>query len=913
MLELSQQHKTCKCRPCFCDVAHMAHRNRFLLARLHVDSLTNAAGLSVKHVRRKLESLPTTLHGTYEEAMKRIKSQDPESAEIAIQILAWVSYAFRSLSLKELQHALAIEPGMRELDEEVVMDGPTITALCAGLVVIDSMTENVSLVHYTTQHYFESHRDLYFPAFHSTITLNCATYLMIPALQDASIWDLVREFPFSSYAAQYMGDHARRNPEENLDTTALQAVYELLSHPEKRKPLLSLLDSLDLIRSGFYSAHGPDFGHTLESHDVRTDDETASVDSQTEGSTIDDDMDQTTLAPSVADDDFVASIPKPNDEITMEHKLQRIERRITEIDLESSHADVSSPEKLQLNASSSNTLEVTALHLAASMGLARIASMLLQDTPNIDAVDETGKTALSVAIERGFEKAVEFLIKGGASINLHSENGQAVFLLLCEKDWLGSSDSLAQDLKKETAHSDPSIQLLLAAYSGNEEDLRQLLGKKALESHDWSVFGKLALFLAVERNHLQVVRFLISAGVDIDSVDHSGQTSLHRATRRQSIPMMRLLLDMGATVDSKNDNGHTPWSANASMQNEGVMTLLLRAGANPNIQDSQGISELYMAASKGRTEYVKFLLKMGTDPNIKTEFDWRPIHWAAHDGHIDTVRVLIDAHADVSAVSDQDLTALDLAIQANQTEIIELLKKAGAKRSVDVKDKTISQAHDLWKSRTYANTQNQDKSPAARKISLAFDIPFREPGINFPFGQFVYAVKQPNDRVFAPYQISHLLDTVTDTIRVRRAESRAKMSDYPLPPEAFIERDVLYSISRITQDYQELKLEEHTDGLGIGTITLHRDWTGSWKTYREVNGKVNMLFRTHLDWSVQRDAGARWLTEDGTLLARTVAQENVLTFEPWLDSVTQDILVGTWIGRIWAEQVSANMHVKIAD
>ena len=55
--------------------------------------------------------------------------------------------------------------------------------------------------------------------------------------------------------------------------------------------------------------------------------------------------------------------------------------------------------------------EVTALYLAASMGLVKVASMLLNAVPNIDAVDGSGKTVLAVAIERGFEKAVELLVK----------------------------------------------------------------------------------------------------------------------------------------------------------------------------------------------------------------------------------------------------------------------------------------------------------------------------------------------------------------------------------------------------------------------------------------------------------------------------------------------------------------------
>lgn len=51
------------------------------------------------------------------------------------------------------------------------------------------------------------------------------------------------------------------------------------------------------------------------------------------------------------------------------------------------------------------------------MGLARVASILLKGNPNIDAIDETGKTALEVAMERGFEKAVEFLVSSGAAVN----------------------------------------------------------------------------------------------------------------------------------------------------------------------------------------------------------------------------------------------------------------------------------------------------------------------------------------------------------------------------------------------------------------------------------------------------------------------------------------------------------------
>ena len=56
---------------------------------------------------------------------------------------------------------------------------------------------------------------------------------------------------------------------------------------------------------------------------------------------------------------------------------------------------------LKTQVEASRIPEVTALHLSASMGLAKVAAMLLKGTPNIDAVDETGNMALTPAIDRG--------------------------------------------------------------------------------------------------------------------------------------------------------------------------------------------------------------------------------------------------------------------------------------------------------------------------------------------------------------------------------------------------------------------------------------------------------------------------------------------------------------------------------
>lgn len=60
---------------------------------------------------------------------------------------------------------------------------------------------------------------------------------------------------------------------------------------------------------------------------------------------------------------------------------------------------------------------------------------------------ETGKTALALVLERGFEKAVEFLLNSGACVDLWHELGRGVLLLITERGWCNAGNTIIENAR----------------------------------------------------------------------------------------------------------------------------------------------------------------------------------------------------------------------------------------------------------------------------------------------------------------------------------------------------------------------------------------------------------------------------------------------------------------------------------
>lgn len=70
--------------------------------------------------------------------MKRIEGQLQDEEVLAKQVLSWITCAKRPLSTSELEHAIAVKPGISKLDIDDICPVGDMVSVCAGLVTVDA-------------------------------------------------------------------------------------------------------------------------------------------------------------------------------------------------------------------------------------------------------------------------------------------------------------------------------------------------------------------------------------------------------------------------------------------------------------------------------------------------------------------------------------------------------------------------------------------------------------------------------------------------------------------------------------------------------------------------------------------------------------------------------------------------------
>ena len=136
-------------------------------------------------------------------------------------------------------------------------------------------------------------------------------------------------------------------------------------------------------------------------------------------------------------------------------------------------------------------------------------------------------------------------------------------------------------------------------------------------------------------------------------------TGLHQAAANGDVARIRTLLAQGADPNARDAHGRTPLHVAAHRRQYGAARTLMRSGADPNALDSQRYDAVTIAAVADDLEMLKLALAGGNKAtNVTSPYDGTALIAAAHLGHDEVVRTLIAAGAPLDHVNNLGWTAL---------------------------------------------------------------------------------------------------------------------------------------------------------------------------------------------------------------------------------------------------------------
>jgi len=148
------------------------------------------------------------------------------------------------------------------------------------------------------------------------------------------------------------------------------------------------------------------------------------------------------------------------------------------------------------------------------------------------------------------------------------------------------------------------------------------------------------LHLATGEGQVKIVKFLISAGADVNAKGPYGWRSLHMAAGMNSSEMVAMLIAAAADPNLKMELGNTPLHSAAYLGNIDIADRLIKAGSRVNESDNDGNTPLHDAAARGYAEMVRFLLVKGASPTAKNKAGKTPLMMAESQGRNTVIDVL---------------------------------------------------------------------------------------------------------------------------------------------------------------------------------------------------------------------------------------------------------------------------------
>ena len=538
-------------------------------------------------VQKALRNLPATLDETYDRILDSI---DDAYSEYAINILRWLAFSTRPLTVDEVAEVTGInldrEPKF-DVDE-VLASSQDVARICSSLVTIGTITSAVTFgawavedssdegtddgthsgpenyvrpAHFSVKEYLLSSRiqrgsahkySLQSTVSHDLLSQSCIVYLLRFETDDFPSGDDISELPLAHYAAEFWFRHAQQTDTPSLCLRGLIRRLLLDSH-KTYGTLFKLRNCYECyIYDQVYSKtteklpdplyYASSVGLSCAVHDIL----------------------EATLSYNDKEEQYSSSLVAAS---------YRGHREIAEVLL-----------KYGANINAEAGPYSTALQAASARGHRSVAEVLIKNGANVNAKGGFWDTALQAALYQGHEEIVEMLVANGADVN-------------AKGGYWGNA--------------------LQAASVQGHQDVARMLIKHGVDVNATVGRWGNALQAASYRGHEEIVDILLQNGAHVNAEGGYWGNALQAASAEGHGSVAEMLVNHGADLNAEGGEHGTALQAASFAGNRKIVEMLLHHGANVNVEGGEYGTALQAASCTGRQEIVEALIGNGTNVNAK--------------------------------------------------------------------------------------------------------------------------------------------------------------------------------------------------------------------------------------------------------------------------------------------------------
>lgn len=295
-------------------------------------------------------------------------------------------------------------------------------------------------------------------------------------------------------------------------------------------------------------------------------------------------------------------------------------------------------------------LLVSSSHPSEAGVQADLVKILCDAGAAVDGLDDDGMP-LATAITFGYPKAGEMLAECGARVD-NIIFAAALGRLEEVKSYLTDDGKLR-----------PEVEPYIIESMANAEGWTGTALRPFKEPD--AILGQ-SLVVAANHNRIDVVKFLLEKGVNVNASLNFGDTALHQSVVKGHLDVVKVLVEHGADVnlrDHKFESTPVEWADHVG-EDEVANYLLHHTPI-----------DLQTAATFGHIERVKAILSSKSESPNGNNNGGVPLRAAARYGHVEIVRLLLENGADATLTNAEGKTALDWATENGHDTIVEILSK----------------------------------------------------------------------------------------------------------------------------------------------------------------------------------------------------------------------------------------------